>query len=55
VRTTLGIYTHAVRRKHDDSANKMAEIAELTRSGNKWETNGSVESEEVELSACFND
>jgi integrase len=36
VRTTLAIYTHAMRRKHDDSANKMAEIAGLTN----FETNG---------------
>jgi membrane protein required for beta-lactamase induction len=27
VRTTLAIYTHAMRRKHDDSADKMAELA----------------------------
>jgi hypothetical protein len=54
VRTTLAIYTHAMRRKHDDSADKMAEIAGLTNLGNKWETNGSVEPEEPELSDCFN-
>jgi integrase len=34
VRTTLAIYTHAMRRKHDDSADKMAEIARLAKSGN---------------------
>jgi integrase len=27
VRTTLAIYTHAMRRKHDDSADRMAELA----------------------------
>jgi len=32
----------------------MAEIAGVTKWGNKWETNGSVEAEEVELSDCFN-
>ena len=52
VRTTLAIYTHAMRRKHDDSADKMAKIAGLTNVGNKWETNSSVESEEMELSDC---
>jgi integrase len=53
VRTTLAIYTHAIRRKHDDSADKMAELAGLTNLGNKWETTGSVESQEEELSGCF--
>jgi len=28
VRTTLAIHTHAMKRKHDDSADKMAELAE---------------------------
>lgn len=46
VRTTLAIYTHAARGKHDDSADKMAEIAGLTNLGNKRETNGSAESQE---------
>jgi hypothetical protein len=36
VRTTLVNYIHAMRRKHDDSADKMAEIAGLTEPGNKW-------------------
>ena len=31
VRTTLSIYTHAMRRKHDDSADKMAELAGLAQ------------------------
>ena len=35
VRTTLAIYTHAMRRKHDDSANKMAEVAGLMGLGNR--------------------
>jgi hypothetical protein len=35
VRTTLAICTHAMRRKHDDSADKMAELAGLTNLGNK--------------------
>ena len=52
-RTTLAIYQHAMRRKHDDSADKMAELAGLTNLGNIRETSGSVESEEPELSACF--
>lgn len=41
VRTTLAIYTHAVRHKHDDSADKIAVVAGLTNLGNKWETIGS--------------
>jgi hypothetical protein len=52
-RTTLASYTYAMRRKHDDSAYKMAELAGLTKRGSKVETNGSVESEEEELSYCF--
>jgi integrase len=38
VRTTLAIYTHTLKRKHDNSANRMADIAGLSDSGNKWET-----------------
>jgi integrase len=53
VRTTLAIYTHAMRRKHDDTADKMAELAGLTNCRNKVETIGSVECEEAELSDCF--
>ena len=53
IRTTLGIYTHTMRRKHDDSADKMAELAGLSNVGNKVETTGSVEDEEAELSDCF--
>jgi integrase len=52
VRTTLAIYTHAMRRRHDDSADRMAEVAGLAR-GNNLETSGSVKDEESELSACF--
>ena len=44
VRTTLAIYTHAMRRKHDDSADKMVELAGLTKLGNIRETTGSVKS-----------
>jgi len=54
VRMTRAIYTHAMRRKHDDSADKMAEIAGLAKSGNNRETIGSVKPEESELSDCFN-
>jgi integrase len=54
VRTTLAIYTHTMRRKRDDAADKMAELAGLTNLGNNRETIGSVESEEAELSDCFN-
>ena len=54
VRTTLGIYTHTMRRKRDDSADRMAELAGLTPAGNNSETNGSKEDDESDLSACFN-
>ena len=53
IRTTLGIYTHTMRRKRDDSADRMADIAGLTDVGNKRETSGSKEGENQELSACF--
>src|SRR5215468_8889780 len=53
VRTTLAIYTHAMKRKHDDSADRMAELAGLTKLGNIRETSDSVESEETGVSACF--
>ena len=36
VRTTLSIYTHAMRRKHDASADKMAENRRSRSVGNKW-------------------
>jgi integrase len=51
-RTTLAIYTHAMRRTRDDSADKIAELAGLSDLGNKRKTTGSVDSEEVELSDC---
>jgi hypothetical protein len=53
-RTTLAIYTHAMRRTRDDSADKIAELAGLSNLGNKRETTGFVEPEEAELSDCFN-
>lgn len=52
-RTTLAIYTHAMRRTRDDSADKLAELAGLSNVGNKVETSGSVEPSEAELSDCF--
>lgn len=52
VRTTLAIYTHTMRRKHDDSADRMAELAGLTTLGNNPETSRDVEPEEGELSVC---
>jgi integrase len=55
-RTTLAIYTHSMRRTHDDSADKIAILAGLApptqNLGNNRETTGSVEHEEVELSDC---
>jgi Phage integrase family len=45
-RTTLGIYTHAMRRKRDDSADRIATLAgwAAPNMGNKLETSGDVES-----------
>src|SRR5208337_1908503 len=55
-RTTLAIYTHSMRRTHDDSADKIAILAGLApvaeNLGNKRETTGSVEHEKVELTDC---
>jgi integrase len=36
VRTTLAIYTHTLKRKHDDSANRMANIAGLSSLTRVW-------------------
>jgi len=55
-RTTLSIYTHSMRRTHDDSADKIAILAGLTPApnlGNKMETIDSVEPEESSVSDCF--
>lgn len=52
VRTTLAIYTHATKRRRDDSADRMAQIAGLASVGDKWETNDDVEKEESMLSDC---
>lgn len=48
-RTTLGIYTHAMRGQHDDSADKMAALAGLA--GNKRETSDDSTSEDSCVSA----
>ncbi len=53
VRTTLAIYTHTLKRKHDDSANRMAEIAGLADVGNKWETIADPGSQEPGVSNCL--
>jgi integrase len=53
IRTTLAIYTHTMRRQHDDSADKIAALAGLSSVGNKRETDDSVKDEETELSDCF--
>jgi integrase len=50
VRTTLAIYTHPMRSRHDDSVDKMAQIAGLGPAGNNRETDSSAKSEEMELS-----
>jgi integrase len=56
-RTTLAIYTHSMRRAHDDSADKIAILAGLAPApkipGNKVETRGSVESQESAVSDCL--
>jgi len=50
-RTTLAIYTHSMRRTHDDSADKIAALAglsaPLTDSGNIRDTHDAVESREA--------
>ena len=55
-RTTLAIYTHSMRRTHDNSADKMVVFAGLAPAenlGNKRKTASSVEHEESELTACL--
>lgn len=52
VRTTLAIYTHIMKRRHDDSADKMAELAGLADVGDIWETNDDPSGEEDRLSRC---
>jgi integrase len=56
-RTTLAIYTHSMRRAHDDSADKIAALAGLSAPiadvGYIRETTGPVEHEESELSGCL--
>jgi hypothetical protein len=56
-RTTLAIYTHSMRRTHDDSADKIAMLAGLAPTegdlGNKVETIDFVESQESRVSDCL--
>ncbi len=52
-RTTLALYNPLDACTRDDSADKIADLAGLSDLGNKRETIGSVESEEAELSDCF--
>jgi integrase len=56
-RTTLAIYTHSMRRTHDDSADKIAALAGLSAPfvdlGNNRETTASVESSDSCVSDCF--
>ena len=56
-RTTLAIYTHSMRRTHDDSADKIAALAGLSAPlddlGNIRETIDSVKSQETLVSDCF--
>jgi len=54
---TLAIYTHSMRRTHDDCVDKIAILAGLAppvvEVGNIRETNDSVESQEAAVSDCF--
>ena len=56
-RTTLAIYTHSMRRTHDDSADKIAVLAGLMGAmpnlGNKVETIDSLKSQEAGVSDCL--
>lgn len=56
-RTTLAIYTHSMRRTHDDSADRIAALAGLSgpvdHLGNIRETTDSAECEEASVSGCF--
>jgi len=54
VRTTLAIYTHAMRRKHDDSADRMDQIAGLSAAGDIRDTNEEANREEAMPSHCSN-
>lgn len=57
IRTTLAIYTHTMKRKHDDSADRMAAFAGLAPMddvGDKRDTNDDLESAEVVVSHCIN-
>jgi integrase len=49
-RTTLAIYTHTMKRRHDDSTDNMAELAGLAPVGGIWETNGDASGEEDRVS-----
>ncbi len=42
IKRKIWIYTHAMKRKHDDSADEMAELAGLTSVANHRETSGSI-------------
>jgi len=52
VRTTLATYTHAMKRKHDDSADRMAQIAGLSPAGDIRDTNDDVRREEAMPNDC---
>jgi Phage integrase family len=56
-RTTLAIYTHSMRRTHDDSADKIAALAGPSSPapdlGNIRDTIDSVESQEAGVSDCL--
>ena len=52
VHTTLATYTHTIKRKHDDSAGKMAELAGLN-AGTNLETFDGAETQEAPVSDCF--
>lgn len=51
IRTTLAIYTHTMKSRHDDSADRMADVAGLAQQGNISETQDS----EIEEKGAVND
>src|SRR5690606_14014560 len=59
VRTTMAIYTHAMKSRRDDAADRMAEIAGLAvpegdeNAGYMAETSASAEDEETDVSDCL--
>jgi hypothetical protein len=53
VRTAFAIYARTMKRMHENSAEKIAELQGLANFGGKLQTNASVESKESELSYWY--